>query len=165
MKFSAKVKEWADKAERRGTDVVRAVALQMDREVVLKTPVDTGRARANWAVELNGLPENYNLKSGTRTGTRVGDRTPALGEARQVIRRAKAGDTIYIVNGLPYIRVLEYGEYPSPPKRGSRVKGRYVVKSQGGYSRQAPQGMVRITVERFQEIVGATVQEVLRGDR
>ena len=40
----------------------------------------------------------------------------------------------------PYAHVLEYGLYPNPPKGG---KG----KTENGYSKQAPQGFVRISIE------------------
>jgi len=87
------------------------------RGVVLLTPVDEGRARASRAV----FP-----------GSLVG-----LG----------LWQTVWITSSLPYIEVLEYGGYPDPPLRGSwnpRLR-RYEVKSAGGFSRQAPRGMVRIT--------------------
>ena len=40
----------------------------------------------------------------------------------------------------PYAKVLEYGLYPNPPKGG---KG----KTEDGYSKQAPQGFVRKSIE------------------
>jgi hypothetical protein len=43
---------------------------------------------------------------------------------------------------------LEYGGYPNPPKSGSG-------KTAGGYSIQAPAGMVRVSAAEFGEIVGA----------
>jgi hypothetical protein len=61
-----------------------------------------------------------------------------------------------IASGLPYIRILEYGGYPNPPVRGSwdRATRQWVVKSSGGFSRQAPQGMVRVTVDAVRAAIG-----------
>lgn len=154
--FAADVKRFAEKTIREQERILRTVALEIDKEVVMKTPVDTGRARANWVIELNSVPSGFTPRAAS---------ADPLAEAVAVTRRARIGDTIYIVNGLPYIRVLEYGEYPNPPKRGSRVgrgsRATYVIKSQGGYSRQAPQGMVRITAQRWAQFV----KEVADGNR
>ncbi|HII3779098.1 TPA: HK97 gp10 family phage protein, partial [Pasteurella multocida] len=76
---------------------------------------------ASWTVSVNGMPQNYN-----------GD-TSAL-------NAAKFGDTIIIATDKPYAPVIEYGLYPKP--RG--------IKTENGFSTQAPQGMVRITVQEMQ---------------
>jgi hypothetical protein len=48
---------------------------------------------------------------------------------------------------VPYIRVLEYGGYPLNPKHPSG-------RSDGGFSTQAPAGMVRISVLEFGGTIG-----------
>ena len=61
----------------------------------------------------------------------------------------KAGK-IFMTNNLPYARTLEFGKYPTPVKRGTYVgKGRYEKRSQGGFSKLAPRGMVRVNALRF----------------
>ena len=153
--FAADVKRFADKTIREQERIMRAVALEIDKEVVMKTPVDTGRARANWVIEINSVPSSFVEKSANAN---------PIADATGAVMRARIGDIIYIVNGLPYIRVLEYGEYPNPPKKGSRIgrgsRAKYVIKSQGGYSRQAPQGMVRITAQRWNQFI----KEVANGN-
>ena len=54
-----------------------------------------------------------------------------------IVAQAAAGGVFYLVNNLPYIRRLEYG-----------------------YSSQAPAGMVRVTVQEFEQAVAAAVQKV-----
>ena len=64
---------------------------------------------------------------------------------------------------MPYIAVLEYGGYPDPPKKGTHLTSKqskdgksgpgYFKFSQNGYSAKAPNGMVRITVAEFDDIV------------
>ena len=43
----------AKKVEEGGGRAVQTVALDLDRRLVLATPVDTGRARSNWLVGIN----------------------------------------------------------------------------------------------------------------
>lgn len=74
--------------------------------------------------------------------TKVQSKTPVdSGEARRSWAISKAGHAHYkVVNPTQYIKVLEYGLYPNPPKGG---KGKTV----NGFSTQAPRGMVRISIE------------------
>lgn len=134
--FSIPLAQLAEKMKLDLDTVVRKSTLEVFRGVVLKTPVDTGRARGNWNVAA-GAPD---------TST-----TPTANQARGMTEVAKAasiaaGGIVYLANSLPYIRPLEYGQYPNPPKGG---KG----KTTGGFSRQAPQGMVRLTAIEFEAYV------------
>lgn len=62
-----------------------------------------------------------------------------------------AGNVFYLTNNLSYIRVLEYGLYPQGAYKTFRTKG--------GYSIQAPQGMVRITAREFNRVVKEQVNK------
>ena len=77
------------------------------------------------------------------------DRTPIdEGNAKEgwEIQVHESGMRYRIVNKVPYIGVLEYGLFPNPPKKGTG-------KTVGGYSTQAPAGMVGVTIVEFPEIV------------
>jgi hypothetical protein len=120
--------------ERKLELVARKVALELFRRVILKTPVDKGRARANWQASL-GSPA---------TGTvDAADKTKSGGPTFRTVVAASSGfevgDTIYLANNLPYIRRLEEG-----------------------YSQQAPAGMVALTVQEFAQIVNQISAEVGR---
>jgi hypothetical protein len=119
--------------------------------VVLLTPVDTGRARSSWNVAL-GQPD---------TSWPSCDSIPRsidAAAAAAALRRLGTYDTVWITSSLPYIKVLEYGGYPASPGRGTWDPSarQWVVKSSGGYSRQAPRGMVRITVAGIRDALGAS---------
>lgn len=75
--------------------------------------------------------------------------------------KSNPDEPYYISNNLPYIGVLEYGGYPNPPKKGSWSKRdqAWVIKSENGFSKQAPEGMVGLTVAKFQSIVNKIAQE------
>ena len=121
-----------------GDKLMRGVVLEALKRIKNRTPVDTGRARNNWNVS-EGSPDY-----GTTTAT--GDTALARGAA--VIANLKFGDTAYITNGLPYIPTLEYGGYGPGPK------------TVGGFSRQAPAGMVGITVAELKPWVDAQVRKL-----
>ena len=149
-KLAAKVEALKAKTRARATNIFKAFVLDAYRRIVLKTPVDTGRAKNNWFVGIEA-PD-------VKTTTAVSP-TGAAGNGRATIamRDFRLGAKVYITNSLPYIRVLEYGEYPNPPKRGSRVKGKgWVVKTVDGFSRQAPAGMVGVTMAEMR-LVGKAI--------
>lgn len=81
---------------------VRAVALEIDRILVQTTPVDTGRARANWLPTLN-TPSKEKVDAGAPA-----DILPVLGAY-------KITDTIFITNNLPYIQRLNDGYSKQAP--------------------------------------------------
>jgi hypothetical protein len=124
--FAADLDKFASKTRIKADTVVRKVTLDLFGEVVQRTPVDTGMARANWQIGINERP------TGTVNGTNWKQN---MGHSMtQSSGQIKAGGVNYITNNLPYIIKLEYGS-----------------------SKQAPQGMARITVSKFQEIVNRIV--------
>jgi hypothetical protein len=121
--------------------------------VVLRTPVMDGRARASWNVSV-GTPNGDYPDVFRRTYKPL---TATQGSARAALRGLGPYEVVWITSGLPYIRVLEYGLYPKPPRLGTLVKNRkgqrhFEIRSAGGFSKQAPQGMVRITYDEMLEI-------------
>jgi len=91
---------------------VRAVTLQALREVMLGSPVDTGRFRSNWMVSAGKrnkvLNETYHKdnKSGKK------DQPVSVDELEASQKEiAKLGDQekLYISNNLPYAQRLEEG--------------------------------------------------------
>jgi len=126
--------------------VQRALTLEGLKRVVLRTPVDTGRARGNWQVTIGKPATNVIDVPLTRQETII--------KGSRVTSTVKPFDVIYISNNLSYIGILEFGGFvptnPGPsadPRRGRY--GRILVA--GGYSTQAPHGMLETT---FQELKG-----------
>jgi len=115
MSFSNDIKKFNEKAQKAATKIFRGSALEIFKAIILRTPVDTGRLRGNWFSTINSPSSEI---SDSASGTR------SLGEAVTTTRQAKLGDSIYLINNLPYAEIIESG-------RGSN---------------QAPRGMVGITV-------------------
>lgn len=100
----------------------RKVVLEALRRIVLRTPVDTGRARGNWQTTISH-PATGQLE----TVDKQGDDTINKGLA--AIATLPPYQVVYIANNLEYIEFLEEGS-----------------------SEQAPDGMVKMTVEELRQI-------------
>lgn len=104
---------------------VRAVALVVDHELIATTPVDTGRARANWLPSLN-VPDVTIIPPAEKGGTV--QRTANLERA---IESYTLDDTILITNNLPYISELNNGTSKQAPAGfvdAALAKGKRVVR-------------------------------------
>lgn len=111
---------------------VFTICTEITSGIVLKTPVDTGRARANWFPSLDAPSGNVTTKTDLSG-------SGAIASARPLAEQA-SGRVFYLTNNLPYIRHLEYGLYGAPPGSANGPK------TIGGFSKQAPAGMVRVTI-------------------
>ncbi|WP_085637904.1 MULTISPECIES: hypothetical protein [unclassified Pseudomonas] len=87
-----------------------------------------GRFRGNWQFSI-GTPAEGELDQVDPAGNIT------LAKLKLQVEQLSIGQTAYLVNNLPYAVPLEYG-----------------------HSRQAPGGMVRITLARFQQIVDEAVR-------
>lgn len=138
MSFTLDVKAFCDKAKKNPEIVMRQVSMKLFSEIILGSPVDTGRFRNNWFANTGPTPSNevtaYTGKQGTA----------AINRASKVVNesRGMSWTELTLTNNLPYANVIEYGGYPGD--------GPNTV---GGYSKQAPQGMVRVNVARFNTLL------------
>lgn len=82
--------------------VVRKVALDLYGRITKKTPVDTGRARANWNLSI-GSPD-----------LTVDDDATKIKSAS--LSKGDGEKDIYIANNLPYISALEHGHSKQAPR-------------------------------------------------
>ena len=102
----------------------RKIALELLRSLVLKSPVDTGRFRANWVISEGSI--DFDIDALPDTGVIV------IGKI--VLDGLHVDETIYITNSLPYGPKLE------------------------NWSKQAPSGMVRLTVAELPQTVRVAVR-------
>lgn len=86
----------------------RETAVEMVNNLTLNTPVDTGRARANWIVSI-GKPSTQILKLESKTGKRAVTRAKKTIEKFNTNEKDLNGDLIFISNNLPYIVYLDKG--------------------------------------------------------
>lgn len=142
--FALSLANFAEAAPEQARTVVRKVSIDMLTKVVLRTPVGNpslwkskppagyvgGRLRANWAVSF-GAPSFRTTVETDESGQAT------IMRGTSTIQRAYGELDIYITNSLPYAIPVEYGHS----------------------QRQAPAGMVRITVAEFQTFVDNAVRQ------
>lgn len=129
--FKSQLRAFEEKTVRKFNLLLRKVSLDAFSEVIDMSPVDRGRFRGNWQVAIGSVPSGT-IEAVDPQGTVV------KAKVAGVTAGLKAGDVIYMVNNLPYARRLE-----------------------DGYSQQAPAGMVRLTVQRWQPIVDAAIKQIV----
>lgn len=118
MTFTVDISKFIDKAKGQEQLVIRKICLELFNKVILKSPVDTGRFRANWNASIN-YPDKSVSNSLDKTGTGT------IAKNSAIISNFTVNDnSIYLTNNLPYAYRLEFE----------------------GWSKQAPQGMARISV-------------------
>lgn len=130
--------------------VLRKLALDGYRSLVLKSPVDKGRFRASWRVAINvvdstsqpeppvGGPQSPAVVA--YVAAQAAAHAVNLAKFQALINTATFGSTISITNNLPYAEPLE-----------------------NGHSKQAPQGMLKITFAEITTSFAATVRAVEGG--
>jgi hypothetical protein len=114
--------------------LVRRVVLAADEAAVTATPVDTGRARANWIVSI-GSPSaevvNPITSGQPGSGAREAANTQAaLDQAGDLLFLRRPGQSVVIANNVEYITYLN-----------------------DGTSRQAPHGMLPAALKAAQAVI------------
>lgn len=132
MSFGSDMKRFSGKTERKIEKAVRKISLDAFSEVILRSPVDTGRFRGNWQVGIGSAPSGV-----SSTTDKSGAATVAGTQA--AVAGAEIGDVVFLANNLPYAQRLE-----------------------DGWSQQAPGGMVRLTQQRFQAIANKVFAQIGR---
>jgi len=101
MGFADDMREHIRKLQERAEDQMQRVVVVSLQGIMSRTPVDTGRCRANWNVQA-GKP-NLSTSMDTDEGSAA---SRGNSEARAVSLKDK---DVYISNNLPYAMKLEYG--------------------------------------------------------
>jgi hypothetical protein len=126
-KFSLDLSRLIAKANGQADTVARKIMLETFRSAVMKSPVDTGRFRANWVMGYgapNTATSDATDKSGGGTIGRIASAVATT--------RLTEGASIFCTNSLPYALKLEHGS-----------------------SKQSPNGMVRLTLTEISSRYGA----------
>lgn len=139
--FGLDLTRFAEKAGTAANAAISKICLDLTSSIILKTPVDTGRARANWQTSI-GNPISTTIEFNKDSGGNAIAPNQSAGSHFAIAAAERAafqapGNVFYISNNLPYIASLEFGLYSTGPK------------TVGGFSRQAPSGMVRISINEI----------------
>lgn len=131
MSFKHDLSKFKKKTTRMTEQVFKGTVISLFGKIVARTPVDTGRLSNSWRPTVN-RPSKSSQKASPDA-------------ILKTVSNAKLGDSIYLVNNLPYAQKIEAGS----PNAGS--------------SKQAPAGMVRVTVAEYQKIIEENVIKAKRG--
>ncbi|MHC4644042.1 MAG: hypothetical protein ACYTBJ_00975 [Planctomycetota bacterium] len=101
--------------------IVTKTVIDLFASIAELTPVDTGRAKANWALGMSPTDTNY----------------ADITNADNFEYRLRDGTTIWIYNNLVYIVPLEEG-----------------------HSKQAPRGMVAVSLKRFRRFLNKAAKDL-----
>lgn len=128
MTFTAQLKRFATKAKKKPVEAQRKIFIELSSRIIQRTPVDTGRARANWNAAIGGADTSI-TDATDQSGSK------AISDATVTAVSNGKGQTLYLTNSLPYIQRLE-----------------------DGWSQQAAQGMVKLSALEFQQITQVVVR-------
>jgi len=126
--FNQHVKDFLAKAGVEVEKGIKKFAFDLVKRIILKNPVDTGRSRAAWYVSFNRLG-GWGTPTLKRSSKRLDPKAIAEGFSKgKFIDHTKgfSNKWVEMVNGVSYILFLEYG-----------------------HSRQAPYGMVRMSMREM----------------
>lgn len=125
-RFALDLSRIVKKAKGNADLAVRKVMLETFSRCVMKSPVDTGRFRANWTLGY-GAPNRATTaetdKGGGNTVTKIVSEVQSI----QI-----SNSSVFLTNSLPYS-----------------------IKLENGYSKQAPAGMVALTLTEITARYGA----------
>lgn len=130
MSFALDVSKFVEKAKKNPEKVIRQVSIKLFSAVIKASPVDTGRFRMNWMAS-GSTPADGATDATDKSGT------TAISNATSFVLNATDWSTFTLTNNLPYAQRLEYG-----------------------WSKQAPQGFVRVNVSRFQQLLNEEASKV-----
>jgi len=102
MSFASDISKYAKKTKLSMDDAVVAINTQLTNDIIVGTPVDSGRARGNWYPSISKPSNEVNLEAEDKSGA------GAISEAQNVAK-GSSGTVFYLTNNLKYIKRLEYG--------------------------------------------------------
>lgn len=164
--FNLDIEKFSVKTNSTVNDARKFIAFELFKRVIDRTPVwftfekHTGTTKYNWQCTINTVSTRI------LTGRDInGDNTK--NRMRKVLDRVSGDDTIYFANSVPWIFQLEDGLYPKNPSVGSwnSQKKEYEIRSVGGFSKQAPKGMVKITLAEYSSIRTGLIRKAQNENR
>lgn len=132
--FQGDIDDWIEAAGNGIERVIEEFVVNVETDLVERSPVDTGRFKANWQVTANAPPD-YALNEYDKGGQQTINMARRF--AGGMFRRGGAVRSIHFSNMLIYANSLEYG-----------------------HSKQAPQGVLSIVSLRLGYHMRAAIEKV-----
>ncbi len=132
-RFSNQIREFNIDFSNLSDEIFRITVIKFFGQIVHVSPVDKGRFRANWFATIHRPSTKVNLHSEKSENSVIKD-------IERIVNGVRVPRGFWLTNNLPYSEVIEFGGYRNGPK------------TSGGFSRQAPKGVVRTTAKSFSRI-------------
>lgn len=110
-KFEVDVDKFADSIGVEVATVVKKLSFDIFADVVVGTPVDTGRAMNNWVISIGSPSREVNDRGGPESSVKAA----RISEATGTLASLQPFNTVWISNNLPYIGFLEEGSSKQAP--------------------------------------------------
>lgn len=141
--FKVQVELFAENAKAKTDLAIRKTAMEVFSRVIMRTPVDTGRARGNWQLGVDEYISSTVDRTDKGPVTQNGSGNSSVkADMMATVSGAPFKERFTLMNNLPYIQTLEYGREDGSPG-----------------SLQAPNGMVRTTIAEFQDMVAKAARD------
>lgn len=116
--FARRFKLIAGAVRKNTVKIVKRAAIAADQAVVIGTPVDTGRLRANWLVGIGTAPAGEIPFAEGKDGSTKGEATnSALASGRETIGTYRLGrGAIFITNNVAYAAIIDAGSSAQAPQ-------------------------------------------------
>lgn len=131
MSFSGDIGSFNTKVQKEFVEVKKRAAFGLFSAIVMDTPVDKGVLRNNWQMQFNSSADNT-LTEGDMSGSGV------LSRLKINLENATPVNSIFFTNNLSYAKPIEYD----------------------GWSLMAPQGMLRVNLVRWPQIVQLSMRKL-----
>jgi hypothetical protein len=142
MSFTLDVKKFADSFIDGAEEATRGTTIKLFSAIINSSPVDEGRFRANWFATGKQPSEKVTFstdKNGSSTISKLTSKVEGIAD----------WSTFTLTNNLPYSEVIEFGGYNDGPN------------TVNGFSKQAPAGVVRVNIMRFNSLLEAEARKNL----
>jgi len=138
MSFSDQIAKFNEETKKKLNLVYRRSCFELSKRIIMRTPVGNssiwktkyppkgyvgGRLRGNWQMGINSRPSGT-LKATDKSGGST------VSKVQRGLGSLKIGRKFYLYNNLPYAHAVEFG-----------------------HSKQAPKGMMRVSVKEWKNIV------------
>lgn len=127
--FREQLEQFSESTMARADEVFRSIVIQVGESVVSLSPVLTGQFKGAWRFSVGSADSSVPV-------TPDPDGRSTISAIVSGAQSLSYGQAAYIANNLPYAIALEYG-----------------------YSNKAPSGIVRVTQQRFEQIVRRAIAE------
>lgn len=126
--FTKQIESFIEDTKKEVDEVLQEVIVEIGTRLIKLSPVKTGRFRGNWQLTVD-VPANSSLAV-------FPDEEGAIASLVSKSKSFNSGEIAYIVNHIQYGHEIEYLSW----------------------SRQAPNGVLRITAAQFSDIIDEVVR-------